>query len=314
MDEHSPSSLMYDIGALKQELELRSASLLQAQRLAFLEMSLRQPTFSPSELGFYQVVSWLYCFYYEAGRVSFPFLLEHFSTYGLDNQNKFQEHYEHVRQLRTQLQHNLNLESSGDLQLQKHCENWYSRHCGSAIPGNDGEWKKCLISLLSESQDFLKLAIDCVRFVEKDESKERVVEQWLFQVRRHHPIYEFEKLVSITARDMGQEFLDATRICERYYDKWSKELRLRTGEYDFETEARKLIEHTLLTDAELPLPITGQDIIRQLGIQPGPSVGILLKKARNLYNNTPCTREALILRLAESEGLNILSPENKSGK
>jgi len=311
MDEHSPSSLMYEIGALKQGLELRSDSLFQAQHLAFREMSLRQPTFSPPELGFYQVVSWLYCFYYEAGRVSFPFLLEHLSVYGLDDQNKIREHYRHVRQLRTQLQHNLNLESSGDLQLQKYCENWYSRHCGSAIPGNDEEWKKCLVSLLSEALDFLNLAIGCVRSIERDESKERVVEQWLFRVRRHHPLHEFEKLVSIIAKDMGQDFLDPAKICERYYDKWDKKLQSMTGEYDFNSEARKLIEHTLLTDADLPLPITGQDIIRQLRIPPGTSVGRLLKKARNLYNENPCNKEALIAQLAESEGLTLLGTEDK---
>ena len=131
----------------------------------------------------------------------------------------------------------------------------------------------------------------------------RVVEQWLFQVRRYHSPREFEKLVAITAKDMGQDFLNTARICDRYYDKWSKEFRLRTGDYDFEFEARKLIEHTLLTDAELPLPITGQDIIRQLGIPLGPGVGRLLKKARLLYNDAPCSKEALIEHLAASEGL-----------
>ena len=108
---------------------------------------------------------------------------------------------------------------------------------------------------------------------------------------------------------MGQDFLDPARICDRYYDKWSKELRLRTGEYDFEFEARKLIEHTLLTDAELPLPITGQDIIRQLGIPPGPGVGRLLKKARILYNETPGSKAELIERLAVDEGLKTSTEE-----
>lgn len=300
---------MYEVGVLKQELELRAASLLQAQHLAFLELSLRQPTFSPSELGFYQVVSWLYCFYYEAGRVSFPFLLEHFSVYNLEGQDRHQEDYERVRELRTQLQHNLNLESSSDLELQTHCERWYSKRCGSAIPGTDKEWENCLEALLSEAQELLRAAINCIREIEKDEAKVRVVEQWLFQIRRYHPPHEFERLIAVAARDMGQEFLDPVRICDRYYDKWSKELRLRMGDYDFEFEARKLIEHTLLTDAELPLPITGQDIIRQLGIPPGPSVGRLLKKARILYTENPSSKEDLIQRLAVEEGLEISTDE-----
>jgi len=301
MDEQSPTGLMYGVETLKQELEYRASTLLQAQRLAFLELSIRKPRFSPFELGIYQAVSWLYCYYYEGGRVSFPFLLEHLKVYGLDNSKAYLAHYKNIRHLRTQMQHNLDVESSGDLELQLLCNTWYLNHCGSAIPGNEEEWRICLISLLSEAQNLLHAAIDCIREIERDDSRTRIVERWLFQLKRYHPPYEYENLIAVAAKDMGQEFLDPIRICDRFYDKWSKELGLRTGSYDFEVEARKLIEHTLLTDAELPLPITGNDIISYFDIPPGPQVGSLLKKARVLYNETPCSKEILIKRLAASQ-------------
>ena len=56
------------------------------------------------------------------------------------------------------------------------------------------------------------------------------------------------------------------------------------GNYDFDTEARKLIESTLLalTD-EVVVPITGHDIMERFGIPHGREVGYALKRAQSIY-------------------------------
>ena len=108
---------MYQIGVQKQELERRAYSLIGVQRMAFQEMSVRNPRFSPPELGFYQTVTWLYAFYYESGRVSLRFLRDHLHTYRFDIDGNHLRHYEEVGRLRTYLQHNLNL------RLHKRCQN-----------------------------------------------------------------------------------------------------------------------------------------------------------------------------------------------
>ena len=294
---------MYQVGALKQDLEHRADNLLEAHRAAFQDLSLRSPRFAPPELGFHQAVTWLYCFYYEAGRVSLPFLLERFAAYKLAADGGHEAHYKAVQRLRTYLQHNLSLESSEDLELQRQSERWFSTHCDSAIPGDEQEWTACLVSLLTEAQKFLQVAVECVREIERDESRRTIVEQWSFRLARYHPRHEFENLVAIVAHDMGQDWLDSRRLCGRYYDKWSRELRALSGDYVFQEEARKLIEQTLLSDAEVPLPISGQDVIRQFGIPPGPEVGRLLRKARTLYSERPCPTDTLMERLAGSEGI-----------
>jgi hypothetical protein len=66
---------------------------------------------------------------------------------------------------------------------------------------------------------------------------------------------------------------------------------------DKNREARQLVEQTMLVEAENYLPITGGDIIQMIGIPPGPEVGKVLRKARELYRKAPCSREDLLKQL-----------------
>ena len=296
MAEQLIDSLMYRVVTLKQELESRSSSLLRVRR-TFQDMTIQSPRFTPPELGFYQTVTWLYTFYYEAGRISLPFLLSQFSTYGLDMNETHERHFQDVHRLRTYLQHNLNLDSDRDAELQRTCNEWFANTCGSTFPGIDTEWNQCLMRILRSCEAFLEAAIGCVREIERDESSNMVTGQWTVRLNRHHPKHQFQELVSVIIHDFGQDSLDATRLTDRYYDKWSSDLRSRSIDYVFEEEARRLIEQTILSDADLPLPITGNDIMREFNIPPGPRVRRLLRKAREFYMDNPCSKDDLIEQL-----------------
>jgi hypothetical protein len=82
-----------------------------------------------------------------------------------------------------------------------------------------------------------------------------------------------------------------------YYDKWIQDLDLLEANHHFETEARKLIEYVLMTEATPVLPITGRDIMEEFAVAPGPEVGQLLKHARTIYECEPCSRSELLSRL-----------------
>src|SRR5256885_1435386 len=81
------------------------------------------------------------------------------------------------------------------------------------------------------------------------------------------PIYE---VIAQAAGDMGRSHLDVVRFRRRYYDRWMERLAFLTGDYDFALEARRLVESALVLDAASGMPITGTDIINDLGIAPGP--------------------------------------------
>ena len=291
------ASIMEQIRALKCELESRVANLLDNSQSGFQETSLRSPRFSPPELGFYQTVTWLYTYYYESGLISLKFLLNRLEAYGLSNDGYHRGHYDAVGRLRTFLQHSLNLDSERNLNTQRTCEEWYSRTCGSSEPGSDEDWNLCLSCILTDSEAFLTAVIDCTRAIETDEASRMIIHQWSDRLLQYHPKHEFEDLVSIVIHDVGQTWLDPAKLTERYYDNWSRNLRYWADGYVFEEEARRLIEQTILNEAEMPPPISGRDIMREFGLSPGPAVGELLRKAKALYHDSPCDADQLMARL-----------------
>ena len=81
-------------------------------RPAFEDLHVTIPDPSRPESGFIRATSWLYCLYFEAGRVSFTFLRRLGEAYSLIDRDWADEHVEVVRCLRTELHHNLGFADS----------------------------------------------------------------------------------------------------------------------------------------------------------------------------------------------------------
>jgi hypothetical protein len=152
---------------------------------------------------------------------------------------------------------------------------------------------------LEEAFDFLEALLKVVRSIEQDESREEICRTWQFRIERYHPPHAFDALIAVVAADMGRNHLDPERLRRQFYNKWVQDLRLLTGSYEFAIEARKLIEHALLTVTTRVLPITGYDIMQELGVPSGPDVGRLLERAPQLYNANPCSRDMLLDQLRQ---------------
>jgi len=297
MSTPSPEQLMYRIVGKAEETNTRVIALLSDGPGLFEAISQRMPKFAPAELGFLRLVSWLYVLFWEAGKVSVPFVLKRFEAYSLDSDGKIRAHPTNVQELRTYTQHNLNNEEAHDKRTMGNCHAWFSSQCGTAVPDSEDEWSRCVLALLSESLEFLEVLLNVLRFIEKDESREVICNEWKFRRNRYHPPHQFETLVSTIASDMGHEYIDPERLVRRNYDKWTQSLRAFSSEYIFEVEARKLIENAILADLMNLMPITGEDVIREFNLEPGKLVGRLLAEARELYQRAPCNRTELIDRL-----------------
>jgi hypothetical protein len=288
---------MYRIVGIAEELDTRVIALLGDGPGLFEAISQRMPKFVPAELGFLRLVSWLYVLFWEAGKVSVPFVMKRFEAYSLDADGKIRAHVTNVQELRTYTQHNLNNEEPHGKRTMEDCHAWFALRCGTAIPVSEDEWSRCVLALLHESLGFLEVLLSVLRSIEKDESRNVICLEWKFRRNRYHPPHQFETLVSKIASDMGHEFIDQERLVRRNYDKWTQSLKAFSSEYNFEVEARKLIENAILTDLPNLMPITGEDVIREFNLEPGKLVGQLLGEARVLYQRTPCTRPELIDRL-----------------
>jgi hypothetical protein len=233
--------------------------------------------------------------------VSVDFVSARFQAYGLDVDGKNTAHLSLTQKMRTYLQHNLAPSEPTNRQAQDECESWFFEQCGTAIPGKDGQWEKCLITLLLEALSFSENLLSCIRSIEEDDSRDQIAREWDSRRRRYHPPHEFDRIIEIAAADMGRDHVDAVRLRKRFYDKWIKDLGSLDDEYDFLTEARKLIEHVLLLETVPVLPITGDDIMARFGIAPGPQIREWLERARTLYELQPCSRERLLEQLCENQ-------------
>lgn len=300
MTESSPDGLMYQIVARAQEINRVSSRLTGMSDGVFAPVSLEMPKFDPAELGFLRLASYLFVLYHEVGKVGVTFLVDRLDVYSLDGDGKLRKHCDAVKKLRTYLQHNLDPRKPHDKGIQETSECWLKEQCGTPIPGGELQWKKALNGLLEEAGRFLDSLLEAIRKIEGDESKEEICREWVFKVSRYHPPESFDELIFRVAADMGRDQIEPVRLRRRYHEKWVEELSLLKPGYDFETEARRLIEHALLFGSTPVLPIDGRDIIEEFQIQPGPQVAQILGQARAIYESAPCSREVLLQKLRES--------------
>ena len=299
MSNSSPETLMYELISLRQEINQLAQSLINNQEAVFDELSLSMPKFIPAELGLLRTVSWLYVLYNEVGKPNVEFLVEKLSAYNMDPKKKNIMHFQTIHHLRTFFQHHLNPNEPRDARIQTACQQWFQQQCGTTLPREEEQWKNCLMGLLNEAVSFLRILEGCIDHIKNDESSTEILRQWEFRRTRYHPPPEFDRLIEEVAADMGRENIEATRLRKHFYDEWVKELELLQGNYDFKVEARKLIEHALLSETIAVLPITGHDIMETFNIKPGPQVGALLERAQIFYQDQPCSREILLNKLRQ---------------
>lgn len=288
--------LMYTIVANCEEANQLARSML-GTAVVFGDVSGGYPKLAPAELGFLRCVSWLFRLLFEAGRLNVQFLMGRRIAYHLDESGALKEILELIQKLRTYTQHNLNPLEPHDGEIIKAAEKWISAQSGTAVPYTEDQWEKCLIALLDQARILVEGLMAILRRIESDNDRLTICADWRFRLDRHHEPHEFDVLIPEVATDMGHEFLDPVPLRKRYYDKWVSKLRTLSDSYDFKIEGRRLIEAAILAERREVLPITALDLINVLNIPPGPEVGRLLQRAKDICSLETCTRDVLLDRL-----------------
>lgn len=267
-------------------------------RPAFDELHVLLPDPGRAEPAFIRATSWLYCLYFEAGRVSITFLRRLGEAYALVNREASDWHVEIVRCLRTELHHNLGFADS-DLAARTAAEAWRRKSCGTALPRTDQQWIACYQGLVGDARAFLGGLDEVVRRIEADgAAAKQHVDEWLRRLNRDWPAASFDPLIADAKYRLAREALNTVAFRNRHVDQWRKHLDLLEDGFDFSFEALRLIEKALLHEDSVVLPITGRDIVDDLGIKPGPQVGALLEEARRHFEVSPCPKADLLVHLS----------------
>lgn len=286
---------------IAQRIDTLARSLIG--RNAFESINVLIPDNASPESGFIRATSWLYCLYFEGGRVSISFLLDAGEGTGGFNRSVVDEHIESVRSLRTELHHNLGFQDS-DQRARTYAESWRRSACGTAVPIEEGQWLACYDKLVQDAESTLQGLEGVVRHLEADrEGAEVLLDEWERRLVRTISAASFDPIIEDVKSRIGRNYLSTVPFRNRHLNRWRNELDLLDDGYDFEREATLLIEKALLDDGSGVLPITGDDIIEALAVSPGPVVGDLLLAARTYYLANMCTKEELL------EHLGTLTPQ-----
>jgi hypothetical protein len=269
-------------------------------------ITLRIPPAEPAIHAFYTAVSWLYVCVIEAGAAHFPFLAERASALSIDTAEAMPKFREDINTFRTVLQHNLKIEDATDAAKLSHCERWMATALGRQVdPGkpfwpDEGDWTTLVRVLRGQARRFLEMHLATITAMGKDPFAADVVALWVLRCSRCLPAYKFDLLAQEAATDLGLPYLDVVKLRKVNVDKWNQRLRLLREGADLLTEARRLVEATLLNEADNYLPVGGKDVIAELGLKPGSEVAKALQKARELYRQAPCSRADLLKKLKAS--------------
>lgn len=263
-------------------------------RPAFNELHVLLPDPNSPEPGFIRATSWLYCLYFEAGSVSLTFLRQLGEAYSLVDRQTSDQHVETIRCLRTELHHNLGFADS-DLAARLAAEAWRRKACGTVLPQSPEHWRACYERIVDDARKFLGGVDAVVRHIESDgDGARQHIDEWIRRLARNWTAAQFDSLIEDAKNRLGREALNTVAFRTRNLDKWRKALGLLEDGFDFEFEATRLIEKTLLADDNVVLPITGRDLIESLGVRPGRQVGELLEEARRYFEVNPCSRQGLL--------------------
>ncbi len=263
-------------------------------RPAFDELYVLLPDPESPESAFLRATSWLYCLYFEAGRISLNFLQRLGEAYSLVERVAADKHVETVRCLRTELHHNLGFAES-DMAARSMAEGWRRRVCGTALPRSADQWRSCYDSIVEEACVFLSTIDNVVRRIESEGAEaQHHIDEWLRRLNRSWVGAAFDPLINDAKYRLAREALNTVAFRNRHLEKWRKQLDLLDDGFDFEFEASRLIEKAMLDDDSVVLPITGKDVIDVVGVPPGREVGLFLEEARRHFEINKSTKEALL--------------------
>lgn len=295
----TPRELYLEWLLARDKLDHLGARTPELERAVFRSCSLPAPDFEIPELAFFKIVSQLYVHYFELGRPAIAYCIDLATKQGWAGEQSAICHWARVRRLRTYLQHQLNAESDGDSRTIGEVEDWYYSCCHSRYPRTSDDYLILLSSLISEGIAFLNTLIDVLTKLERDPDFAISARQLRSCIDRFHPPSDFDQVIEIVKQDLGRDF-DTVAFRNRNYEKWKNFLALSGPGYSFEIESRRLVEDSILSDIPLLLPINGMDVMKELGIPPGPCVASVLSRARKLYQEDPkITADSLLKRISE---------------
>ena len=126
------------------------------------------------------------------------------------------------------------------------------------------------------------------------------IEELRRRLDRSWPSDRFDEIVYDTCTRLGLS-LNVPGFRDQRLAKWREFLATVPDADDPRRAITRLIERDLIDHTNDVLPIDGQDVMASLGLPPGPRVGDVLRRARELFRSGIRDRQQLLGRLGIEE-------------
>lgn len=254
--------------------------------------------FNHSELCFNNLISWLYILYFEACSRNLQFISKKFQSYNISFSESERDITKVVHAFRTIFQHNTKASSKSDVAKKQFCESFYYSILRKPLPETEDDWVKCCESLLRVSYAFLAAVYSVIQIIQGSPNKDAIVDEWDKVINRSYSVFDFEKILINVFADFGfAGIFDTNKICKLEIDKWRKDLDVLADDFNFEIEARRILERFVLRKEVLP--ITSGDLLK-IGFSPGTSLVDGIERAREIFYKDPCKKEILLQKIKEN--------------
>lgn len=269
---------------------------ISGEKIIFFKKNTIGVNFSNHQLTFNNLISWHYVIFHEYSSLNIDFITKKIEAYNLSQEEHSSNLKKLVHAFRTIFQHQMDFDQSiSDREKKYFCDNWIERILGKTPPTNEEQWFKCVVKLLEISEDFFNSILNCLIEIEKSEHCEIVIEEWLKLIEVNYQPLDFERVLLKVLENLGLiEYFDSMKLTKKYYDQWKHSLKALPYGFNFEVQAYRIIESTIISQEIIP--INGKDIIK-IGVSPGPKILEYLKLAKTIFYETPCNKEELLIKV-----------------
>lgn len=248
---------------------------------AVANINTRPPATANDEVGFLRLTTWSYSLLFEAGRTSFALLLAMPPIDGnASEQQKHKATVEAVQQLRTWLHHNLGFDSERELTIRRAVSTWFINSCGATTPMDADHWERCFIRLCDDIQGLVNYCLHMLSMImQSAEDRDQTLETWRRRLNRDWEAHRFDAFVADSAARLGIS-INARAFRERRLSDWRRYLESIPESEDPVPKMERLIDSEVFNHQRSTLPLSAKDLMRHLGLSPGPIVRTALDLVR----------------------------------
>lgn len=275
--------------------DLRNELSVHISEAALEKFSCRLPGRAHDEAAFLRLIIYCYILFFEAGRVSIPYLVKINPPIGdsLKRQHCIETH-QLVNELRTSIVHNLDYQD----RKRKNISQWFLNTCQVTIPKQRKHWRWCFKKLCEDVKsvtDYCSAVLSTI--ASSDDDKDIIFSDLQRRIDRNWPPFEFDKIITDAAVQL-REKISVVKFRNKNISNWRDFLDKLPGDVSLKREVSRIIERDVFDHFRSMLPVTTNEIMEALDLSPGPEVKRAITMARKLSDTGIREPEELLKELS----------------